>query len=221
MDIPAIGQSPGLAQQTAGFADLGKDGFLRLLLTQLSHQDPLNPMDNEAMVAQLAQFSSLEQMQNLNATAETQSLLIQSLGQAMTTQMIGRSLLAASAELRLPESGSAELGIYTPHGAEEAVLAVKDASGRTVAVLERYGLPAGSSVWEWDGAGDDGQALPPGTYTLQVSAFDAEGQAVDATPLVRGVVSGVAFEGGQVWLVMNGQRIPLSSVLEFGTAGEE
>jgi flagellar basal-body rod modification protein FlgD len=194
---------------------LGKEAFLKLLITQLSHQDPLNPMDNEAMVAQLAQFSALEQMQNLNTLAQTQASLMESLGQAMTTQMIGRQVTAQSGELVYGGEGEVPLGVRLQGPAQEVVVSIVDGSGQIRATLRFTELPAGTTLGTWDGKDEEGQPLPAGTYQLQATAFDADGQPVGAVPVVRGTISGVAFENGGVWLLVGDQRIPLGSVLEI------
>jgi flagellar basal-body rod modification protein FlgD len=217
MEIQTVGTgATGLAASGALGGALEKDDFLRLLITQLSHQDPLNPMDNEAMVAQLAQFSSLEQMQNLNASAETQSVLLQSLGHAMTTQMIGRHLVASSAAVTYGGSGSIEVGVHLAGPASDVTVSILDGSGQTVAVIDASNLPAGTSLLAWDGTDGQGGAAPAGEYGLRITAAGSDGAPVSGVPVIGGRIDSVTFEQGQIWLVVNGQRIPLGSVLEVG-----
>lgn len=71
--IYKFGETNNKTQDNKSKNDLDKDAFLRLLTTQLANQDPLNPMEDREFIAQLAQFSSLEQMQNLNKSIETKS----------------------------------------------------------------------------------------------------------------------------------------------------
>ncbi|MBU1701717.1 MAG: hypothetical protein KJ970_14750 [Candidatus Eisenbacteria bacterium] len=221
MEVTSIGSTNAALSAAAGYADLGKEDFLKLLLAQLVNQDPLNPMQNEEMVAQLAQFSSLEQMQNLNATAQTQTLMIESLGQTMTPQMIGRRLVASSGELNITGTDPVEVGVYLPQQAQEVLISVVDESGQTVAIVRREGVPQGNTVWDWNPVADDGDELPPGSYNLQVSAFDVDGEPLGAVPVVAGLISGVSYDQGQTWLIMNGQQIPLGSVIEIGSISEE
>jgi flagellar basal-body rod modification protein FlgD len=95
--VNTVGSVDDLLRQRNGEAKdssrLGKDEFLKLLITQLKHQDPVNPVDDKEFIAQLAQFSSLEQMQNLNTNLSDMMMAQQqltALGQAM--QMIGREV---------------------------------------------------------------------------------------------------------------------------------
>ncbi|HHT42796.1 MAG TPA: flagellar hook assembly protein FlgD [Firmicutes bacterium] len=97
MYVNTVGSVDDLLRQREGVerdpSALGKDQFLKLLITQLKHQDPISPVEDKEFIAQLAQFSSLEQMQNLNTNLSDMMLAQQkltSLGQAM--QMIGKEV---------------------------------------------------------------------------------------------------------------------------------
>ena len=93
---------------------LGKDDFLKLLITQMRYQDPLSPMDNTQFLAQMAQFSSLEQMQNLNESFDQSMLLSQSLNNSSAAGFIGRHVRASGDGVTLGPSGSVELGYFLP-----------------------------------------------------------------------------------------------------------
>ena len=88
---------------------MGKDDFLHMLVAQLKYQDPLNPMDNTAFVAQLAEFSALEQMQNVNATLQSAVLLNRSLNNTLITELIGRNVKALGDGIYLSPSEEASI----------------------------------------------------------------------------------------------------------------
>lgn len=195
-------------------AALGRDAFLKLLITQLRYQDPLSPMENEAFLAQLAQFSSVEQMQQLNASFEASIALSQSQANSAATSLIGRHVRASGDHVTLPAEGSVELGYYLASAAESVEIDVVDANGAVVRHLRAAGVPQGSNLLRWDGHDDAGQRLDAGSYSFRVQAFDANGDALAAATTVSGLVSGVTFESGSAMLLIDGRKVPLSSVLE-------
>jgi flagellar basal-body rod modification protein FlgD len=193
---------------------LGKDDFLKLLITQMRYQDPLNPMDNSQFLAQMAQFTSLEQMQNLN-TSFTQSMqLTQSLNNTASASFIGKHVRAAGDTVTLGSNGSVELGYFLPADAQSVTVTVLDSSGREVRTLVSDGLSTGAHNVTWNGADLDGQRLAAGKYTFKVSAKDADGAEIAGTSLVNGLVQGITYKSGVAYLLVDGREVPLSDVLE-------
>ena len=193
---------------------LGKDDFLKLLITQLQNQDPLSPMDNTEFIAQMAQFSSLEQMQNLNASFEESMLLTQSLNNATAAGFIGRNVRASGDAVELGSGGSVELGYFLPTEAETVTLTVMDDQNRLVRTLVADGTAAGAHRLDWDGTDSDGSRVAAGSYTFSVSAQDADGNDVNATSVVTGLVEGVTYKNGSAYLLVDGREVSLSEVLE-------
>ncbi|HVP39530.1 MAG TPA: flagellar hook capping FlgD N-terminal domain-containing protein, partial [Candidatus Saccharimonadales bacterium] len=132
-----------------GSTTLGKDDFLKLLTAQLQHQDPLQPMDNTAFVAQLAQFSSLEQLQNMNSSLSTDILLNQSVNNSLATGLIGRNIVAKGDQITLAAGGTADLS-FNLSAAADAKITVVDSSGKTVATLTPGHLGAGDQTVTWN-----------------------------------------------------------------------
>lgn len=207
-------QSGTAGTTSAAAGQLGKDAFLQLLITQLRYQNPLSPMNNEAFLGQLAQFSQLEQMQQLNDNFSSSMLLTQSLNNSAAAGLIGKYVRAGGDAVHLPESGSVQLGYYLPQPAASVTLSVLDANGRTVRTLEAPASDAGSQQLTWDGRSEDGARLEAGEYRLAVDAVDAEGNPLQALTLIEGRVDGVTFENGTAVLLVDGQQVPLSSVLD-------
>jgi flagellar basal-body rod modification protein FlgD len=197
---------------------LGKDDFLQLLIAKLSNQDPMNPMDDSAFVAQLAQFSSLEQLSNMNDNLEQDIqwnyLLSQTISNTMSTSLIGREVRADSSTLYLETAGDSDIALHLGQTATEVTVTIQDENGNTVRTIRTDALDAGDHVVHWDGANDSGAQVPSGTYTISVSAVDAEGEEFSPEQYVEGKVTGVAYRDGMAMLVVNGQEIPLSSVRE-------
>ena len=196
---------------------LGRDDFLRLLLTQLEHQDPLNPLKGTEFTAQLAQFSSLDQLiriqEGLSSLVEVQELgmRVQALG------LMGQEVVAQGDRLHLFPEGPAGFQIRLAQDAAQVRVLILDLEGNPVRRLEWDGLKAGSHRLSWDGRNQAGVRMPPGTYRYEVLALDARGQEIPTQSLVRGQVQGVRFEEGEPVLEVEGLSIPLRFVQEVYT----
>jgi flagellar basal-body rod modification protein FlgD len=198
-------------RQTTG---MNKDDFLQLLVTQLKSQDPLNPQDSSEFVAQLAQLTQVEQTYNINTNLKNLLSSQNNFSSMSAMSLIGKEITTASSQVVLSEGGQPSLPFSLASDATQLTLQVKDATGRTVRTLTQGATSAGVRSTTWDGMDDNGQPVPTGTYTFAVSGLDATGQAISATSLFRGRVSGVNLEGDTPVLTVNGLYVPLTSVLE-------
>ncbi|MBK8231928.1 MAG: flagellar hook capping protein [Candidatus Eisenbacteria bacterium] len=204
----------GLTSTLAGGSELGRDEFLSLLILQMRNQDPLDPMENQEFIAQLAQFTSLEQMMSLNQKFDDSMVLTQSLNNAAAAGMIGRTVRANGSQVDLADAGGTEVGYFLPVEAAEVTLKLFDDQGVLVRTITSSEGTSGPHHMTWDGKDDLGDRVAAGRYQLQVSAKDETGAAVDALTVVSGKVEGVTFKNGGALLLINGQELPLSSLLE-------
>jgi flagellar basal-body rod modification protein FlgD len=207
--------TPAAAQKAPGA--LGKDDFLRLLTAQLSHQDPLAPLEGTEFVAQLAQFSSLEQLVNLadrvNALALSQAAAIG----AQAVGFVGRTVTARGDGFHLDGAGGATLSYDLAGDASQATLTVTDSAGRTVATRELGALARGRGSVAFDGRDRDGNPLPAGDYRFRMDARDAGGATVQVTLLTRGIVEAVVYSGGAPTLKIGGREVSLGDVTEVAS----
>ena len=215
MQVNALNGQNTLAGAGApvGQGELGKEEFLKLLTVQLSNQDPLNPMENEAFVAQLAQFSSLEQLMGLGEGMQNLATAQAVANGSNMVGMIGREVTYAGSEISHTKSATETLNVELAEPAKRVTVTIHDAEGNVVRTIEAGAQSDGNVQVEWDGKNDQGIALESGEYTYQVSAADADGNPVDATPQMRGIVSGVTYESGYPELIVNGQRIAVGQVI--------
>ena len=134
---------------------LGKDDFLNLLITKLQNQDPLNPMQDEDFVAQLAQFSSLEQMTNIaqgiSEANQWDYLQMQSINNIMAAGLIGKDVKVNFSGIYFDGTSSPKISFSTDQFAETLEIVIKDQYGNVVARLEENNLQAGDHSFEWDG----------------------------------------------------------------------
>jgi flagellar basal-body rod modification protein FlgD len=205
--------TPSTPEKT-GPRSLGQDDFLKLLVTQLKNQDPLNPTDNTEFVSQLAQFSQLEQsakqaqllQRSLDAqTASLQFTLLPMIGRTVT---IGQPLVQLGA-------GPANFGYTLEKNAAKVLISIQDGQGQVVRSLEYRDRASGPHTAEWDGKNQNGTAMPKGFYRYVISAADAEGQSVKVDGHATLTVSGVRMEEGQAKLLVGDLSIDPSSIIEL------
>lgn len=185
--------------------------FLKLLVTQLKNQDPLNPMENAQLTSQLAQMSTVSGIEKMNATLETM-LARSSADQMMQAAgMVGRWALAPGSSLPAGE-GPAAFAVELPSSAASVQALVTDAAGTVVRTIDLGAQPGGLHDAAWDRLDDAGRPAPAGAYQLRVVA--ANGSApVPASTLVYEQVGGVAPGPAGVSLdLAGGRRIALSDV---------
>ena len=149
--------------QTSSMKSVGKDEFMKLLLAQLKNQDPLKPMDGTDFAAQLAQFSSLEELKNLNTTLETQSVNQMTLGYAQSVNMIGKEAVANSGNTVTANGQTAELNYRLAKDAQNVTISIMDKNGKLIKSWDESAKTAGMNSATWDCSGVD-----KGDYTYQI-----------------------------------------------------
>ncbi|HHO51814.1 MAG TPA: flagellar hook assembly protein FlgD [Deltaproteobacteria bacterium] len=221
VDTPLVTGQPAPTAPTD--EALGEEAFLRLLTEQLQNQDPLDPMKNEEFVAQLAQFSSLEQLFGLQATMEAVYLGIASMNNASMATLLGTDVVALGDTVHLDESGSESLHFEAASSFSQATITLTDESGRVVQTLEIGGRDAGAFEVEWDGTDLDGQRLEEGDYTFSIEATDADGQPVAVDTLITGIVDEMDYSTGTPQPSIQGVSVPLEDIrrLTDGTPGAQ
>lgn len=197
---------------------LGRDEFLKLLVAQMSYQDPLEPMSGTEFVAQLAQFSGVEQLLEVNRQIELLALGQSAIANAQVAGLIGREITARADAIEIGDGPTPPVRFDLASDATSVTVTITDESGRVVRTLDAGALAAGAHEVAWDGRDADGAALPPGTYRVSVAATGADGQPVEASARVRGVVTGVTFESGYPELLVGSVHVRLGDVLDIAAA---
>ncbi|NIA30319.1 MAG: flagellar biosynthesis protein FlgD [Actinobacteria bacterium] len=194
--------------------DLDKDAFLQLLVTQLKNQDPLSPMDNTAFVAQLAQFSSLEQLSNMNSSLQSSALVTQSMNNSVMAGLIGKNIRATDNTLNLEAGSPAGFAYQLKQGANVQV-EVYSSTGERIRKIN-FGLQAeGVHNGVWDGKNNSGQDMPAGKYYFSISASDAEGNSIPTSPIVEGKVTGIRFVDGKTYIMLGNTEIDPTNIIDI------
>ncbi len=192
----------------------GKDSFLKLLTTQMANQDPLSPSEPTEFISQLAQFTSLEQLVNVNEGLNMLAVTQTAATSAQMVSYVGKEVTFASDSLYLAEQGQEQTLSYELDAAADKVdVQVLNEAGDVVRTMKVGAQSMGDQRVEFDGRDDDGNPLPAGMYTLQISAKNGEGEVgVNTRDTAR--VKGVTFKGGFPQLLLeDGRVITLNQVL--------
>jgi flagellar basal-body rod modification protein FlgD len=200
---------------TGAAKTMGENDFLKLLTAQLQAQNPLNPMDSTGFTAQLAQFSSLEQLTSINTNLKNLMASQTSLQNTMATDLIGKRIKMTGNTVTL--NGQTALNYSLQGTAAKVAVSIYDAQGALVRTADLGQAAAGNNSYSWDGKDKNGSQLAPGgQYSFTVAAVDSSGQTVAATPLTAGTVTGVAFDNNMTYLNIDGNtRVQLGDVREI------
>ncbi|ENT1979521.1 flagellar basal body rod modification protein [Campylobacter coli] len=207
-------------------ATLDKDAFLKLLLIELQHQDPTDPMDSDKMLTQTSQLSALEMQQNTNTTmqkmVETMQKLSDSFSTSMSTSALGAiGKMATVSDNKIKLTGSDEiiaLKMYLPEDSDEngVTLEVYDSNNKLV-FSEKSGeqsISQGLFTMEWPGRNNDGVYAGDGEYTVKMVYNNKNGEKITANYGTY-PIEGIVFKEGIAYAKMAGQEVPFDAISEI------
>ena len=190
-------------KEIARTSTLGQEDFLKLLMTQLQNQDPMEPMDNGEFMGQMAQFSTVEGITEMGESIDGLVGMYQGQQMSANASMIGKKALVDGNWAQL-EGGKLAGAIDLTTAANDLRVDVKSDTGELMASIGLGSKMAGTQEFSWDGIKQDGTTAPEGNYYLSASAV-RDGQSTVPAMQVYGTVNSVQMKGGEVTLNVSGQ----------------
>jgi flagellar basal-body rod modification protein FlgD len=201
---------------------LGESDFLQLLITQMKNQDPMSPMDGTQFASQLAQFSSLQELQNLN-TSMTSSIsanyaLAQSINNTMSATLIGKDVKISGQDITYSGQDKIQLGYSLPADASAVSIKVYDSNGTLVKTIDGLPTGTGENRTAWDFTDDNGNKVQQGNYTFEVDAKTTNGEDMTADGFKYGTITGVEYTSSGTKLLVDNAEYNLSDISEIVNA---
>lgn len=201
-----------------GSPQMDQADFLTLMTAQMKNQDPFDPVDNTQMVAQMAQFSSLAGISEMNTTLQA---IAAKLGATSTTDMVswvGRTVLTEGSVAYPRTDGSLGGMIELGAAAAEVNVVIEGPNGEILKSVSLGAAPAGRTEFEWDGTTDTGEPAGDGPFTIRVAARDADGAAVTAKSLVWAPVTSVSMgsDGNPILTLPGIGQVSTTAIRQIG-----
>ena len=189
---------------------LGQEAFLTMLVAQLQNQDPLNPMEGSDFSAQLAQFSQLEQLINLNESMDSFATSFGKTAEGDAMGYIGKQVTGNVNMMRV-DQGSVTGGFYELSQPGDVLVTIMDSDGTPVKTMFEGQQNSGSHMISWDGTDNNGNAVTDGSYEYTVMANTGYGY-IEVPSMVTGTVEGIAYSDSKPYLVVEGVLLDPASV---------
>jgi flagellar basal-body rod modification protein FlgD len=208
----------GASGSGSGSSQVSTLDYLNLMMTQLQNQDPTKPMDSSTVMGQLAQFGTVQGINNLNTSFSTLSSKLVSSQALQASSLLGNYVLAPASTAAIGSGGGINGAVSLPAAASNVTVQIVNAAGATVQTLTLGNQPAGTSRFSWDGSMAGGGAAPAGAYTI-VASGSVAGQGQQLSTLVRGQVQSITMNSsgasGLTLQVAGLGAVPFSSVQQI------
>ena len=197
---------------TSKNSSLNQADFLNIFVTQLKHQDPLQPLDNNQMASQMAQFSMVQSLNDMTASLKSMESSQAAVNNLQAASLVGKKVEVKGSALSLSQ-GTASDGSYQLEKPGKATIKILDEKGSLVRVIESGVTDTQKQKFLWDGKNQQGAALPDGQYSFQISAVDAQGSAIEVKTTMVGKVDGVTLDQGKAYLQIGSNKVLLSEIM--------
>ena len=218
-----VGTSIADTQTSTGTSseEVGMDQFLTLFIAQIKNQDPLSPLDSAEFTAQLAQFTSVEQLYGMrNSLSDIKEALNDQGKQQDLIGLIGKTVKADENTISV-EDGAVLSGFFNLDERAETTVSVYDSNGLKIRTLYQGWKDQGEHNINWDGRDESGDIVPDGTYTFEVMARDENGYYVEANTYISGEVTGVTYKYDTPYLTIGDRLINRDNIIEVNQTSTE
>ena len=192
---------------------LGKDDFMKLLLVELQHQDPTEPMDSEKILSQTSQLATLEASENTNNALSDLAKSLKSSQQFSTISAIGKTADLGSNAISYEKGSSSTFEIYFPQDIANGTVQIVDGDGKTVSTLDVKPNESGVYQFDWNGKLSDGSDADSGMYYVSASYNNSKGDAL-TTRMGTYPIESVRFDEGKTLVKVGSNYVPLESIVE-------
>jgi flagellar basal-body rod modification protein FlgD len=187
---------------------LDKDDFMRIMITEMKHQDPTKPMDADRMATQMAQITSVEQLKNVSNSLDKLAEKSSTSDRLAMSMMIGKSVTVDKGRFSHQKGTISPVSFELPEAAEKVKLTVLDDRGEEVATRTLDPMQAGPNTYNWDGINASSIQSPSATYTVRIDAENKQGAKLKINPVARETIVGVTFEGGETNFLVGDPKSP-------------
>ncbi len=204
----------------SGGDDLGRDAFLKLLTAQLQYQDPLKPVENHQFIAELAQFSGLEQSVGINDRLDMLMTQTRGLANTEVVSLVGKQATVKGSIVSVDGTGVGTPVAFTLDADTETTqVSIRDQTGNVVRTIDIGARNDGLVQVTWDGRSDAGVVQPAGAYSVSVNARGPGDVPVGVSQEATGLVEAVSFDQGFPLLHLDsGISVPVSDLLRVETS---
>jgi len=220
MSIPGLNSSTAInspaskSEPATNGGTVDKEAFLKLLVAQLQHQDPLSPMEGTEFISQLAEFSNVEQAIAQNSKMDLISMQLTGIASNEAIGLIGKEVTIRGDKITFDGSQPTGFNARLNKSANEVTVTIRDDRGTAVRTMELGPQKGGTLEVPWDGTDNSGMPALPGTYSVEISARDANGSPVQTSQDVKGTVVGVTFDKGYPEVILDsGAHAPISDLI--------
>ena len=200
--------------------ELGKNDFMNLFLTQMSNQTPTDPMDSGAMMTQISQLGSMEQLENLNAEMKSLNATQKDIARFQALGFLDKDVLTATDSVSLVQGTGKPVYYSVDKEADTVQVTVEDQEGLPIFTQQLGLTPAGKHRFLWDGKNNEGTMMGDGTYGLRFMARYLDGSNSPLRTFDSGKVIRIEYKKGEPWAKTKNGSIPLAKITTIDNASE-